>query len=149
MKLSFKITNYNDSNLSGYLQHLRNSVISGLSNTHNIITISLFTLTGCSFVILHFISIFNNRKIKQVEDKDDLLPPASILYLALVLTFWSSFGFYQNPALRKFGIKTVKSFFTGNNLRGLARISDQRLFRQRKVSERTRIEQDLVIEDLE
>ena len=125
-------------------------MISGLSNTHNIITISMFTLTGLSFIIIHFISIFNNRKIEQVEDTDDLPPPASILYLALVLTFWSSFGFYQSPALRKFGIKTVKSNFTVNNLRGLAKITDPRLFRLSKVSERAQdVEQDLVIEDLE
>ena len=67
--------------------------------------------------------------------------------MALVLSFWSSFGFYQNPALRKYGIKTVKSYFT---TRGLTRGSDQRLFKQRKVIERTRIEEDIVvIEDLE
>ena len=88
---------------------LRNSVVSGLSNTHNIITVSLFTLAGVSILIIHFISIFINREIKEVEDQDDLQPPASILYMALVLSFWSSFGFYQNPALRKYGIKTVNS----------------------------------------
>ena len=87
--------------------------------------------------------------IKQLEDQDYQQPPASILYMALLLTFASSFSFYQNPALRKFGIKTVKSYFTTNSLRGLGRGSDQGLIRLRKVSERTRIEQDIVIEDLE
>ena len=138
----FKIINY----IIGYLLLLRNSVVSGLSNTHNIITVSLFTLAGVSFLIIHFISIANNREIKEVDDQDHLQPPASILYMALVLSFWSSFGFYQNPALRKYGIKTVKSYFT---TRGLTRGSDQRLFKQRKVIERTRIEDILVIEDLE
>ena len=84
-----------------------------------------------------------------MEDTDDLPPPASIIYLALVLTFWNSLGFYQNAALRKFGIKTVKSFFTANSMRGLASGSDQRVFRLNKVRERTRIEEDIVIEDLE
>ena len=143
----FKIINY----IIGYLLLLRNSVVSGLSNTHNIITVSLFTLAGVSILIIHFISIFINREIKEVEDQDDLQPPASILYMALVLSFWSSFGFYQNPALRKYGIKTVNSYFATISMRGHARGSNQRLFLQRKVSERTRIEQDIimVIEDLE
>ena len=137
--------------LSGYLQQLRNNVVSGLSNTHNIITVSLFSLSGLSFMVFHFISIFNNRKIHQVEDKDDVPPPAPIIYLALVVTFWNSLGFFQNPALRKFGIKTVKSFFTTDSMRGLASGSDHRLIRPKKFRERkrTRIEQDLVIEDLE
>ena len=69
-------------NLLGYLQQLRNNVVSGLSNTHNIITVSMLTLSGLSFIIIHFVSIFNNRKIREVENTEDLPPPASIIYLS-------------------------------------------------------------------
>ena len=129
--------------------------MSGLSNPHNIITVVVFSLSGMSFIIFHFVSIFHNRKINQpginqVSDKDDLMPPASILYFALVLTFWSFFGFCRNPALRKFGIKTVKSYFTTSTLRSLAKDSDQRLFQPSKVCERKPLKKDCItVEDIE
>ena len=132
------------------MRQLRSNVMSGLSNPHNIITVVVFSLSGMSFIIFHFISIFNNRNIQQVSDKDDLLPPASILYFALVLTFWSFFGFCRNPALKKFGIKTVKSYFTTNTLRSLERNSDQRLFQPSKVGERKPLKKDCItVEDIE
>ena len=121
-----------------------------MANTHTIITVSLFSLAGLTFVIIHFLTIYRN--IQHVEDNDDTdtPPPASILYFALVLTFWTSYGFYQNVALRKFGVKTAKSIFLTNPPKGLLRRSDRRLFHHTQVRERTMMGQDdIVIENIE
>ena len=94
----------------GYSQHLRLSVVQGLSNTYNFITILIIILGGLVFIIIHFLGIFNNRTIKQLDNKDDL-PPFSLIFLGLTVTFWNCISFFRNTALRGFAIKFVKSSF--------------------------------------
>ena len=94
----------------GYSQNLRLSVVQGLSNTYNFITILIMLLGGLVFIIIHFLGIFNNRTLKQLAKNDDL-PPFSLIFLALMVTFWNCTSFFRNTALRGFAMKFVKSSF--------------------------------------